>query len=362
VNGELSVKYTLRGLRINNAALASPELPRRIKLLNWGDNATTRGQVKVTKRTLELLPANQRAKGFERVAIDFDHNSLPGSETYEKGKAIEIAGYGVPSIVDGDGLYLDQVEWTPAGEKYARNYKDLSPAPGLTGSGEVVFLHSAALTPNGSVYDLEFFSAKNTTNHMPEPKPITIVALSSFLGLAENATEADIQAKFKSLGSIDPKPMEDRIAALAARIDAMPATATRPDAGLLERIEALAAKISGIETAGSAALAAREKSERDQLVADASREGKVIPLSAETVAALPISALREMISKLPKGQVPVTRLSGSGETTTGNVCAFSATVQTKVKSGKSKSTAVQETIKEHPEAYREYRELGAPAI
>lgn len=359
-------KYTLRGLRINNAALAADELPGRIKLLHWGRNESTRGQVIVDAQTVKLLPSHQREQGFETVAIDFDHNSLPGSDTYEKGKAIEIAGYGTPRVVAGDGLWLEQIQWTPAGEKFARNYKDLSPAPGLTPEGVVVFLHSAALTPNGSVYDLEFFSAsptKSTTQPMPEPKPLTIVALASLLGLPETATEADLQSKIKTFTAPDLKPTLDQVTALKARLDALPTNAAQPNPELVTRLEALTARIDRVEQAAAASGAAREQIERDQLVAEASREGKVIPLSADTIKALPLAALRELVGKLAKNVVPLhARAGAGGDTTTGNLCAFSAAVSAKVKAGKSKAAAIIESVREHPEAYHEYRELGAPAL
>jgi phage I-like protein len=363
MNRTAGSSYTLRALRINNAALKAAELPRRIKLLDWGTNESTKGNVIVNALTVAALPRNQRAKGYETVAIDFDHNSLPGSDTYEKGKAIEIAGYGTPQVIADDGLWLDAIQWTPAGEKFARNYKDLSPAPGLTDSGEVVFLHSAALTPNGSVYDLELFSvqpsASKPSTDMPE-KALTLVAFTTLLGLPETATEAELQAKLKP---VDLKPIEDKIAALTARFDSIPTDAAKPHADLLGQISALTAKVSAIEASRTQDGAAREQSERDQLISEASRDGKVIPLTAETLKLVPMAALREMVGKLPKNMVPMSaRGNATGDTITGNVCAFSAAVQTKVKAGKTKATAIGEAVRENPAAYREYRELGAPAL
>jgi phage I-like protein len=100
------------------------------------------------------------------LAIDFDHCTVKGSKEYVAGQPKSIAGYGDPVIVKGDGLYLYNVEWTPMGEKYARNYKDLSPAAVIDKQGVVLGLDSVALTPHGAVRDLNFFSSEGFTETM----------------------------------------------------------------------------------------------------------------------------------------------------------------------------------------------------
>jgi len=61
-------------------------------------------------------------------------------------------------VVAGEGLFLEDMEWTPLGVQSARNFEDLSPAL-HDEKGEVTFLHSVALTPNGCTHGLTFFSA-----------------------------------------------------------------------------------------------------------------------------------------------------------------------------------------------------------
>lgn len=147
-------------VEINNKALRSKNLPTKLKVLSWGKNETNDGDVYLTDESLRVFDAYQKRAGRDKaLAIDFDHCTVKGSKEYVAGQPKFIAGYGDPVIVKDDGLYLYNVEWTPDGEKYARNYKDLSPAAVIDKTGVVLGLDSVALTPHGAVRDLNFFSA-----------------------------------------------------------------------------------------------------------------------------------------------------------------------------------------------------------
>lgn len=133
-----------------------PSLPTAIHLLAFGDNESTQGMIRVTETTLRKLPRNQLKRGFERVAIDWNHSTISTAREYgdllSAGQPPIIFGYGRVGVDRRSGLYLDQVVWTPAGERDARNFRALSPAVETKASGEVEFLHSVALTTNGSLY------------------------------------------------------------------------------------------------------------------------------------------------------------------------------------------------------------------
>jgi hypothetical protein len=147
---------------VSNGALKSKQLPDRIKILNAGTSTSTKGDIVVGQRTLDKMEANQRSLGFERVAVDYNHCSAEGCETNKQllsmGRPPLIFGYGRPHVIAGDGIYLEQMEWTPLGVESAKQFEDISPAVHQDG-GEVDFIHSVALTPNGCVHDLTFFSA-----------------------------------------------------------------------------------------------------------------------------------------------------------------------------------------------------------
>lgn len=135
---------------------AAAPLPTRLRLLRPGRNASTKGDFIVSDRTLRELPENQRKLGFETVAIDYNHTSAPGSENYVQGAIPPILGYGRPRVDAREGLVLEEIKWTPLGEEHARNFEDLSPALGWDKeTGEVNFVHSVALTPNGALYGSE---------------------------------------------------------------------------------------------------------------------------------------------------------------------------------------------------------------
>ena len=100
----------LKTFKISNGALKGESLPQRLKFFSWGDNKSTDGNFRAGEKTSAELSANQKKFGFERVAIDFNHCSVPGTDTYKdllaQGQPPLIFGYGRVNPVPGDGLYL----------------------------------------------------------------------------------------------------------------------------------------------------------------------------------------------------------------------------------------------------------------
>lgn len=144
-------------------------LPKTLKVLAWGKNETNDGDVYLTDETLKHFNANQMKTGRDKdVPLDFDHNTVKGSKEYVQGAPKHIAAYGDPVIVPGDGLYLRNLTWTDEGKKYAKNYKDLSPAAVLNEKNIIVGLDSVALTPTGAVRDLTFYSAPDFNDMIKE--------------------------------------------------------------------------------------------------------------------------------------------------------------------------------------------------
>lgn len=262
-----------------NPALSGDELPGRLKLLNWGINATLKGEVKVGETTLKSLSANQDAYGFDLIALDYAHNSLPGHKNY-KTDPREVAGYGKVEVVKDDGVYLTSLSYTPSGKANALNYRDLSPTPLLNKDGEVIFMHSVALCPQGAILggELSFFDADiaGLKALAPDaPLPVTggfidcKKLLCALLGLdADNASDDQIAASAQEFarGPKDPTP----------------------------------------ETAaGATALSVRMDSiERDLILGAALREGKIVPLAARD---LPVEKFRALVAELPAGTVPIER-------------------------------------------------------
>jgi hypothetical protein len=154
-------KLTSFNAKISNGALKGKNLPTRLKILNWGNSDSTQGKVVLNDETVRVFEVNQKKIGRDKdVPIDFDHNSVPGSSEYIAGEPKRIAGYGDPVLIKGDGLYLENIRWTEDGLNHAEDYIDLSPAI-MDKNGIVQALHSVALTPTGSVYDLKFYNENN---------------------------------------------------------------------------------------------------------------------------------------------------------------------------------------------------------
>lgn len=274
---------------ISNGALAAESLPTEIKLLAWGDNAWLKGNIVVGPKTLAALSANQAQLGFDKVGLDYEHQSVEGHKNF-KAAPREYAAYGVPEVREGDGLYLTALTWTPSGQANAKNYCDLSPVV-LRQDGEVVFLHSVALCPQGAVAGLEFFSAEATLETLSVKQPMNEdlkKLLCALFGCETTADEAAIlsagqafAAKIKDTA----KGEQTELTALASRLDNM---ATRLD-----------------------------EQERSRLLESALRDGKLVPNSAKT---LPIVQLTALVADLPAGQVPLE------QRTPANVQALSAQV------------------------------------
>lgn len=322
---------------IRNGALGSDDLPARIKVLNWGTNESTKGHVTLDNQSIAALAANQRRLGFDRVALDFEHNTVPGSIEYERSQEPRrVAAYGTPVVVPGDGLFLENLEWTPVGRAEAKNFADLSPAPSLDAGGRVTFLHSVALVRNGAVHDLSFFSASTNPPKTNMPESITITEFASALGLKAEATKEDVLAKLKTLTALTAL---DPIVALVkdGKIVALSALETRVE-GIAEQIKTIeAAKVDGVVTFSAdvngkplaltpadvvtriAALesqlatftAAGENAEKARVISLFAAEGKVPmgedakPMNEDALKALPLGVLKMLHASTPV-TVPLT--------------------------------------------------------
>ena len=229
------------------------KLPSRLVVLPCGDHKTAKGSFRVNEVTLSALPVNQAATNFDRVCLDFDHNTVPGQPAY-KGEPTKIAAYARPVCLAGEGIVYEDIEWTPEGREYVSggHYRDLSPAVKTDASGNVIFLHSAAVCRQGAVPDLILFSAQSThQTHQPkkentmDPKKLLCV----ILGLdAEKATDEEIEAaaqKAADEAKTDKTSIEEK-------------GEKKPDVdALTAKVDALSANVANILKAGKSSLAKR---------------------------------------------------------------------------------------------------------
>lgn len=416
---------------ISNDALKSEELPSRIKVLNWGVNKSLDGEILLDDETVKVFYANQKNIGRTLCPLDFNHNTVPGTEAYKSDKEPRaIAGYGVPTIIPNDGMYWEYMQWTPSGIKSARDFADLSPTVLTDESNRVIGVHSCALTPAGAIDGLSFYSADSMPTlmsmvslkaHEANPKPYgdveyadakngkypinteehvraawsyinmpknhkgytseeisqikkRIAAKAKHYGIELRAESADSFRHFdvganayvqdpykgidnmldehvdyfrKALGLGDDAEPDDVMKKLRAKFEGLeadkqplPTKASgssvdpqerghgnlaeeeEPEAKKLviaytadlekrlstlieSKVTPLSASLQTLQTERDANLQRAEKAERDNLVAEASRSGKVIPLTAEEIATLPVATLKNMVAKL-KPEVNIT--------------------------------------------------------
>lgn len=302
-------------LRMPSPLVALTEPPKRVLIAKWGKNDSANGSFTVGARTAKILPSLQKLLGFDTVALDFEHNTVPGTEAYKADKEPRnVAAHGAPQVVEGEGIYLVNPLWTPHGEKSVREHlhPDLSPTIKTDEAGEVVFVHSAALCRQGAVADLRIFSAGD-------------IFSAEQLAAFSAACAAPPASRPTPLASItmDYKKL------LCLMLGLDPATAT--DAEIEAASKARAGESADVKTFSASLKTATERltsletkltaNERAALVATAIAAGKIVPHGAD-IDKLDNAAFAAVLAALPADQVPL------AQRTPESLKTFSASVTT----------------------------------
>ena len=288
------------GVAVSLSADAA-KLPRRIKVLNWGDNPNSHGK-RVNVGPLFAKCLNAETYPYRKVALDFEHNTFPGTAAYKESKEPRpVAGFGTIEAVEGEGVFITMSSWTPDGEKMAANYADVSAGAVTDDDGNLIAVASVALCRTGAVDGMDFVEAplsggvssalSGIINQEGGLKPAAPIQkgtamdykalLLKALGLGEDATDEAIQAALAE--KFEKKPTEEeQKAALHAIVAKEVAEAFKP---IEEKVAAL-----------SAAAVAHEKAD---LIAEAAREGKVIALGADAIGKITVEDLKATIAKTP---------------------------------------------------------------
>jgi phage I-like protein len=152
---------------------AAAELPRRVKILDWGVNTgrTTGARVLVDERVVETLCANQETTACERIPLDYEHQSVPAHPNYLPDPR-DVPAHGEIEVVSGDGVYLSSLDYTPSGLAHAASYQDVSAVVHLDPDGRPLWISSVALTQRGDVAGMEFAEslAALAASAIPNPK------------------------------------------------------------------------------------------------------------------------------------------------------------------------------------------------
>lgn len=252
-------------------------MPRRVKFLGWGDNPNAKGiPVVLGKKIMEALASPHYA--YRVVALDYEHNTLPGTPEFEKtAEPRKVAAYGRVEVVENDGAYLNIESYTPSGEENAANYCDVSAGVYRDENGEVIAIHSVALCRNGAVEGMEFKQvALSVAAPVEQPEKaegkMDKAKLIALLKLPETATEEEIQAALEALVKKGEEPPDGEEKPPANADDA---DGKKPDVK----------KADGMSAALDYTKLADELQKRD-LVKKARAEGKAVALSDSALGAM----------------------------------------------------------------------------
>lgn len=272
------------------------ELPRRFKFLNWGDNPN------LHDKRVVLGPAAVRAAAhplnvWKRIPLDFEHNTLEGTAAFkETREPREIAGYGDVEIVPGDGAYLANIAYTAAGLSAAPNYACVSGAPVCDPDGNVILFQSVALCRNSAVPGMAFESVPLSAGAAGQ--------VDQIVKAPEQTTNMDYKAELCRQLGLDPAVATDEeiTAALAKRkADAKPPAPTDANPVPLSAQIATAVGLAVKPIADQVAQVNLEfqKRDKDAVLAEARAAGKVVPLSADAIAALSLAQLQDVVKATP---------------------------------------------------------------
>lgn len=275
-------------------------LPARIKIADWGLNevrqsdGTTRA-IFVNETTAAVLARMQHARGFDKVTLDYEHQSHRGSPTFKPDPRHD-AGHGTIEVVPGEGVFYCAVDYTATGKEFAANYTDVSGVFWTNAKGEVLYVSSVALCQNGAIAGKEFTQAEALAASVMhalaasmegmggEGDGSLVQAARDFLNFDETAqpedlaralaaltrqrnreAEARAQEAIPSKPATNPNPQHDKTMEPTEQIKALAASVTALAEGqkkILDRIEAddksraVAAHNAGVETAIAAAVQA----------------------------------------------------------------------------------------------------------
>lgn len=286
-------------------APAAEALPDRLLICPWGKTETNKGTVVCNATTLAVLSANQLATKREKVALDFQHNTVPGCESYT-GEPCKVAAYGVVECVDGQGIYLSSIEWTPEGKEHATggHYPDISPAIKMNDKGEVIWVHSAGLVRQGEMDGLTLFDAADVVGAVLAQGIDTCSMSWASARELLNPILALVGLKITDTAGFDEMKATVKLGAdkLEAGMKTPAAQAAAAAVtGVAEPVQAMSAADFRAQMATFAALQAErlDAMEKNLILREATAAGKVVPFTADEITGFTVSQFRTLCEKLP---------------------------------------------------------------
>ncbi|MCW0218220.1 MAG: phage protease [Prosthecobacter sp.] len=322
------ILLTLCAFSAGGLDVLGDELPSRLVICPWGSrDIGARGKVIVNQKTVAAFAASQKLLGRDgKVAGDFDHNTVEGHPAYLADKEPRhVAAWGIAQVEPGIGITVTGLTYTPEGEAALKggHFQDISPAVVRDEQGVVIGLHSWAFCRHGQIEGFTIEQAAATGRLKAQ-----LSALSASLPESESAPmkpTPELIALFAALGmSLAPEADEAAVAtALKDATTKIEEAKKKPEAMSAE-VQSIKGEITALTTEVKTLQGERDELKRAELLRQAAAEGKVIPLSAETLKVTPLSVLADIVKTAKAGEVPITKKTPDGETGRGKVETFSA--------------------------------------
>jgi hypothetical protein len=149
----------LNGFSTSDNPNNNPTAPEQFRILRWGINASTKGDVILTRKLAEQMIETHRARNI-KLSIDYGHAIMTTEQTPNTVKA---AGW-FDLELRSDGLWAVNVEWTDAAKISLENkeYRYFSPLLEMNSSREVIRLINVALVLAPALDDIEPLAASDT--------------------------------------------------------------------------------------------------------------------------------------------------------------------------------------------------------
>jgi len=320
-------------------------LPTRMRILPWGSTRKgTGGIVTVNEKTAAMLPDMQRQFNWPHAHIDIEHGTIPGTPLFDMaakaGQFGPVLGWGMPIVIPGEGLYVENITWTPQ-SKRAYEFPDVSGVVKTLNDadGTVVALHSFAMCCHGKAEgsSAAALSALLDPTNMEESMDKLLLAL---LGLEETAdetmkmeraakigavlktllgSESETEAmsalfkagpeKVKALLALDPQKLtalsQLSTTDLSTKLDLL----SQMDAGASAAMTALGKRVGTMETTLQTLSQDTVAARREKILTQAAAKGKAVPEGWLTKYGGNLDVLSDMIDGLPEGVVPLSQLS-----------------------------------------------------
>lgn len=265
----------------------SKSVPTEIKILGWGETTYNGGKIILDNIAADKIVANQKALNFDRLALDFNHNSVPTSPSYT-GEPISVAASADLEIRPADGLYFVNIKYTQEGKEKISNghYWDVSPAIKKDAQNRVEFVHSAGICRQGRIPNLTLFSSEflNTNTNMEESLKKRNSLLCMLLGLPEDCEDSALESAASALS--------EKLKTLDKKSVATP-----------KGVEEFSSRLEALETV-------TQRQTKIALRNTAISQGKVIPESF--IEMMSVQEFETFCKESPEGIVPMASRTPQG--------------------------------------------------